>query len=118
MITHVYGLTNDNWNESPITWNTAPNLAATTSTALNDISQNFITGIGTTAHIVGELTGVATARQMSIDVTDFVRDHPDQQITFMIAREVRFDGENVDDALTSLNLASKERGTDPARSCS
>ena len=39
---------------------------------------------------------------MSIDVTDFVRDHPDQQITFMIAREVRFDGENVDDALTSL----------------
>lgn len=113
MIAHVYGITNDNWNESAITWNTAPNLAATTSTALNDISQNFITGIGSTAHIVGELTGVATARQMSIDVTDFVRDHPDQQITFMIAREVRFDTENVDDALTSLNMASKERGTNP-----
>src|SRR5262249_29875604 len=96
-----------------ITWNTAPNLSATTSTALNDISQNFITGIGSTAHIVGELTGVATNRQMSIDVSDFVREHPDQQITFMIAREVRFDGENVDDALTSLNMASKERGFDP-----
>jgi hypothetical protein len=112
VIAHVYGLTNDNWTESGITWNTAPNLAATTSTALNDISQNFITGIGTTAHIVGELTGVAGARQMSIDVTDFVRDHPDQQITFMIAREVRFDTENVDDALTSLDIASKERGGD------
>src|SRR5207344_2428513 len=90
VIAHVYGLTNDNWNESSITWNTAPNLAATTSTALNAISQNFITGEGTTAQIVGEVTGVGTARQMSIDVTDFVREHPDQQITFMIAREVRF----------------------------
>jgi hypothetical protein len=50
---------------------------------------------------------------MSIDVTDFVRDHPDQQITFMIAREVRFDTENVDDGLTSLDLASKERGGVP-----
>ena len=28
VIAHVYGLTNDNWNESTITWNTAPNLAA------------------------------------------------------------------------------------------
>ncbi len=113
VIAHVYGLTSDNWNESSITWNTAPNLAATTSTALSTISQNFITGEGTTAHIVGELTGVATGRQMSVDVSDFIREHPDQQITFMIAREVRFDGENVDDALTSLNLASKERGTNP-----
>ncbi len=50
---------------------------------------------------------------MSIDVSDFVREHPDQQITFLIAREVRFDGENVDDALTSLNVAPKERGIDP-----
>lgn len=113
VIAHVYGLTNDNWNESSITWSTAPNLAATTSTALSDISQNFITGEGTTAHIVGEVTGIAGARQLSIDVTDFVRNHPDQQITFLIAREVRFDGENVDDALTSLDLASKERGAEP-----
>ena len=26
VIAHVYGLTNDNWNESTITWNNAPNL--------------------------------------------------------------------------------------------
>src|SRR4029077_3693810 len=64
VIAHVYGLTNDNWSESAITWNTAPNLAATTSTSLNDISQNFITGIGSTAHIVGEVTGVASGRQI------------------------------------------------------
>ncbi len=113
VITHVYGLTDNNWDEATITWNTAPNLSASNSTSLNDISQNFITDIGNTAHIVGELTAVATARQMSIDVTDFVRNHPDEQITFLIAREVRFDGENVDDSLTSLQLASRQRGTDP-----
>jgi hypothetical protein len=50
---------------------------------------------------------------MAIDVTSFLREHPDQELTFLIAREVRFDGENVDDDLTSLQLASKERGTEP-----
>jgi hypothetical protein len=115
VITHVYGITNDNWKESTITWNTAPNLSTSTSTntAINDISENFITGIGSTAHIVGELTGVAAGRLMSIDVSDFVRGHPDQQLSFLVTREVRWDGENVDDALTSLQMASKERGTDP-----
>jgi hypothetical protein len=113
VITHVYGLTNDAWSESSINWNNAPNLADSLGTAVDDISENFIEDIGNTAHIVGNLTGIATSRQLSIDVTSFVRDHPDQQVTFMIAREVRFDGENVDDALTSLRLASKERGTDP-----
>ena len=69
--------------------------------------------MGNTAHIVGHLTGIAASRMLSLDVTDFVRDHPDQEVTFLIAREVRYDGENVDDDLTSLRLASKERGTDP-----
>jgi hypothetical protein len=112
VIAHVYGLTNDNWNESSITWNNAPNLASNLGTAIDDISENFIEDIGNSAHIVGELTGIAAARQLSFDVTDFVRDHPDQQVTFLIAREVRFDGENVDDALTALRLASKEGGFD------
>jgi len=47
-----------------------------------------------------------------LDVTPFVQAHPDEQITFLIAREVRFDGENVDDSLTSLKLSSKESGVD------
>lgn len=112
VITHVYGLANDNWSESTINWNNAPNLADSLGTALDDISENFIENIGNSAHVVGHLTGIAASRQLSLDVTDFVRSHPDQQITFLIAREVRFDGENVDDTLTSLRLASKERGTD------
>jgi len=112
VIAHVYGILNDGWSESTINWNNAPNLADANG-AVSDIRDNFIEGIGITAKVVGHFTGIATSRELSIDVTSFVRDHPDQEITFLIAREVRFDGENVDDALTSLELASKERETDP-----
>jgi hypothetical protein len=113
VLAHVYALTNDAWTESTINWNNAPNLKDSVGTAVDDISENFLEGIGTSARFVGHFTGIATARQMSIDVTSFVRNHPNQEVTFLIAREVRFDGENVDDDLTSLQLASKERATTP-----
>jgi hypothetical protein len=50
---------------------------------------------------------------MAIDVTRFVRNHPNQEVTFLVAREVRVDGENVDDALAALRLASRENSTNP-----
>lgn len=112
VIAHVYGIADDAWNEGSINWNNAPNLASSTGTLVDDISENFIEGIGDTAKFVGHFTGIATSRTMSLDVTGFVRDHPDQEITFLIAREVRFDGEDVVDDLTSLLLASTERGAD------
>lgn len=109
VIAHVYGIVDDSWSEGTINWNNAPNLALTTGAA-NDISQNFVTGVGDTATVLGHLTGTQTARELMLDVTSFVREHPDQKLSILIAREVRFDGENVDDDLTSLKLASKERG--------
>ncbi len=111
VITHVYGLLSDNWDEETITWNNAPNLKDSLG-VVDDISHNFVEGVGVTADIVGHFTGTQTAHELMLDVTPFIAAHPDQQITFMIAREVRFDGENVDDALTSLKLASKESGVD------
>ena len=112
VIAHVYGIAGDAWDESTINWDNAPNLAASTGT-VDSIDDNFIEGVGATASVLGHFTGTPTAREMLLDVTSFVRDHADQQLTFMIAREVRFNGENVIDDLTSLKLASKERGTDP-----
>jgi len=110
VIAHVYGLASDQWSESTITWNNAPNLGATQNLGqVNDISQNFIEDVGGTATVLGHFTGTQTPGELMLDVTSFVKDHPDKQLTFLVAREVRFDGENVDDALTSLKLASKER---------
>ncbi|MBA4105965.1 MAG: hypothetical protein C0485_09420 [Pirellula sp.] len=109
VIAHVYGIVDDAWDESTITWSNAPNLADTAG-PVNDISHNFIEGIGESATVLGHLTGTHTSRELMLDVTSFVREHPDQKLSILIAREVRFDGENVDDDLASLKLASKERG--------
>jgi hypothetical protein len=111
VITHVYGILADEWDEETITWRTAPNLLVSNGGA-SDISHNFIRGMGTSATILGHFTGTQTARELAIDVTEFVREHPDQKLSFLVAREVRRDGEDVSAALTSLKLASKEQGFD------
>lgn len=111
VLAHVYGLTNDAWNEATLNWNNAPNLADSTTISLDSISENFIESVGSSAFFVGHFTGTAAERNLAIDVTRFLRDHPDQEVTFLVAIEVRFNGENVDDDLASLRLASKERGT-------
>lgn len=110
VIAHVYGIVDDDWDESTIIWANAPNLAASVSN-VSDIADNFIEEIGETATFVGHLTGRKPASDMMLDVTDFLREHPDQKVSFLVAREVRFEGENVDDDLTNLQLASKERLT-------
>jgi hypothetical protein len=113
VIAHVYGIYNDGWDEQTITWNNAPNLGNPPGIGvLNSISQNFVEGVGTTADVVGEMTGISATRALMIDVTPFVKQHPDQKLSFLIAREIRFDGENVDDSFTSLRLSSKESGVD------
>ncbi len=108
---HVYAVANDNWSELQITWDSAPNLADAAG-VLDSISDNFIEGINDTAEFVGHLTADQNLQLLSVDVTDFVRGHADDQVTFLIAREVRFDGEDVGDQLSYLRFASKERAGD------
>lgn len=109
----VYGLLNDKWREGDVTWRNAPNLADSAG-KIDDISQNFIEGVGESAEIVGHLTGRKQSRPepLMLDVTRWVQAHSDQQLTFAIARQVRFDGESVSDAAEALKLASKEAGED------
>jgi hypothetical protein len=114
-ITHVYGLDNDSWSETTVTGATAPNLAFHDGPT-TQVAHNFVTGIGETAHIVGHFTGRATAASLSIDVSDYVRKHPDRTLTFLVLREVRFDASSTTDAdgdeLTTQNrslwMASRE----------
>lgn len=110
-LAQVYGLLDDDWQEEKITWANAPNLADAVG-KIDDISHNFIEGVGESAEIVGHFTGKKQSRPepLLLDVTPFVRAHPDRRITFAIVRQVRFDGENVDDKLEALHMASKEAG--------
>ena len=102
-IVHVYVVADSAWSESDITWETAANLKNTS--ASKKISDNFISGINETAEFVGHLSAHKNSDSAMLDVTDFVRNHEGRNVTFLLVREVRMEGENVD---REIRFASKE----------
>ncbi|MGI8967448.1 MAG: hypothetical protein ACR2H1_15370, partial [Limisphaerales bacterium] len=102
---HVYGITNNTWSQSTLSWNNAQNLAQNISPGTN-YSNNFLLGAGISAEIVGQLvaTGNVPAERL-IDVTDFVRRHPGT-VSFLLVRPVGFFGDAQDN--DSLSIISTE----------
>jgi hypothetical protein len=82
---HAYGISNDDWSESSITWNNAPNL---------DPNSSRMTGVGTGAFPVGHLSVDGTNQIVRMDVTDYVKKHPDSILSFTLIREERYDGDD------------------------
>ncbi|QDS97008.1 CBM96 family carbohydrate-binding protein [Adhaeretor mobilis] len=107
---HVYGIVGDNWDESSITWAMTNNLFETTGT-VTEIADNFITGVGDTAEFLGHLTLSQSFESVALDVTDFLQLNGDQQVNFLISREVRFDGEDVDRSLGAIRFDSKDNSS-------
>lgn len=108
-IAHVYGLDDDDWGESKITWENSANLKEAAGDA-RKISDNFVDGINETAHFVGHLTANKKSSSVFLDVTDFVRNHNDKKVTFLLAREVRIDGEKVDGEMAFASKEDSKRG--------
>jgi hypothetical protein len=104
---HVYALTNDSWSENTITWNNAPNLADLDSA---------VTGVATSAFPVGQLTFDNTQNEWGIDLTTFLRQHPqvfdDGTLTLALVREQRF-ANDVDPNFSWVDLKTKESGIAP-----
>jgi hypothetical protein len=104
---HVYALTDDAWSENTITWNNAPNLA--------DLDPK-VTDVATSAFPVGHLTFGNTEAEYGIDLTDFLRLHPqlvdDGALTLALVREERFTSD-ADPALSYVELKMKESGIAP-----
>ena len=102
---HVYALAGDNWDESTINWNNAPNLAGATDAKL--------TGVGSTAFPVGHLTFDNAINEWGVDLTDFLRQHPglfdDGALSFALVREERFTND-VDAADSFVELWTRESG--------
>jgi Lysophospholipase L1 and related esterases len=92
-VLHVYGLNNDSWTETGITWNNAPN---------NNTSGYGLTGTGITD--VGSVTNLAITTY-EIDVTSYVTAQTDKIVTFAIVT----DTSDVDagDAITSREGTNK-----------
>jgi hypothetical protein len=93
---HVYGLANNNWSQSAIAWANAPNLAQNIPPGSN-YTNNFLLGAGDSASMLGQLVADALPADHTVEVTDFVREAPGDDVSFLLAREVRFYGDVQDD---------------------
>jgi autotransporter-associated beta strand protein len=99
-ICHVYGITNNSWRQAPsgtnpgITWSNAPNISQLIHPASRStIDQNFVTGVGASADIVGQFVATGSASTLTIDVSRWVAERVvagDTSVSFMITRDVRF----------------------------
>ncbi|TWU54699.1 hypothetical protein Poly51_34180 [Rubripirellula tenax] len=107
---HVYGIIGDEWDETTITWGMTDNLGESTGTATL-VADNFILGIGETAEFLGHLTVSQSLESVALDVTGFMQHYSDQRVQFLIAREVRFDGENVDRSVGAIRFDSKDNAS-------
>ena len=111
IICHVYGLTSGSWSESKLKWSNAPNINNSSSygTLTGLIDENYTTGIGTTAEIVGQIAATGTEKLLALDVSRWVREQiaaGATSVSFMITRDFRFDGDM--DSTHSLKLRSSE----------
>jgi len=116
IVCHVYGITNTAWRQATsgsaagITWSTAPNISQSSHpTTRTTISQNYLSGVGTSADIIGQFAATGTTTTLSVDVSRWIAERVaagDTSVSFMITRDVRFDGDF--DNLHSLAITSRE----------
>jgi hypothetical protein len=85
-VLHVYGIKNDAWTETEINWSNAPHLLGAADARLGSDA--------THGHPlpVGQLTWDASVNEWGIEITDFVREHPDLDLSFVVIREERWYG--------------------------
>ena len=91
----VYGITNNNWSSSSVTWSTAPNLAQNVAAGVG-YANNYVVGVGdmtggiagaNSAQLQGQLvTGPGSFPGKSIDVTGFVKSAMGTNVSFLLAR--------------------------------
>lgn len=88
---HVHGLDEDGWEESTVTWGSAPNLRQNLA-AGSQIRHAVTLGGGTSAHFQGQWQAnpgpAATAR---LDVTGFFRAQSDRKLSFLVVQDPRWD---------------------------
>lgn len=92
---HVYGITDDSWSESAITWNNSPN---------HDLSGAKANGVGVTAFPLGVLTVGGTNGNARLNVTDFINEQlaGNKIVSLMLVREYKYDTDTADNARHAL----------------
>ncbi|MDF7822654.1 DNRLRE domain-containing protein [Pontiellaceae bacterium B12227] len=115
---HVYGLDDDSWSASSLTWDNAPNLLKGAATG-NLITNRVVDGQGESAYIQGQLVFPNESnKERFIDVTDFLKSQPGRDVSFMITQDPRWDVtlpslEVGDTQLGGQTIQSMESGSGP-----
>jgi len=109
VVTHVFGIRGDDWDEDTVTWNDVNNLLDVSQQRTRAlIADNFVTGISDTAEFLGHLTFSQNTGLVSLDITDYLNSNLDDDLRLLIAREVRVDGEAVDRSDGAVRFDSKD----------
>ena len=90
----VYGLDKSHWTESTITAENAPGVCRTVS-AVKQINFN--------SRPVAHMTFTKAATTCAVDVTDYLKEHPDQEVTFALIKEKKTPQDNYGAFTVTLN---------------
>lgn len=100
---HVYAIPNQSFDESLINWKTSP---------LLDQKEALINQVASKAFVAGELVFDEQQKNHYLDVTDVVKTHPSKNYTFVLIRETRELGDDIDKNRT-ITINSKESDHSP-----
>jgi hypothetical protein len=95
VLAYVYGIVSNNWTENSVTWASAPNLAQGIAPGTAFVN-NFVLGAGSSAFLLGQLVAGSTPAVYTIDVTAFLKSSSSSNVSFLLARGVRFLGDAQD----------------------
>ena len=101
----VYGLADDTWQELDLTAENAPGICRSVSATRRG-------AVTLASPPVGHMSFTNQGGFSEIDVTNFVREHTDNELTFLLIRELKWPGEDTDFA--GVELASREAPPDRA----
>ncbi len=99
---HVYGFPSEEWEETKLTWNNAPNL---------DRDEALIRNVGSDVFIAGQIAFDQNEKYRYLDVTRHVQDNPGG-ITFVLVRETRHIGDYGDKGRKVI-ISSRESDNKP-----
>lgn len=89
---HVYGLSNDSWNETSVSFSSLATALRQNVGSGSTIASNVIAGQGTVTRILGQvMTSGTSVTERLIDVTDFVTSQTDGLASFLLVQDHRWD---------------------------
>ncbi len=102
-LTHVYAIAAQEINEEKLTWENAP---------LLDSRESLLKSVGSKASIVGEIAFDGNEKEHILDVTKILMDKPAKPVTFVIIRETRQMGDDLDKE-KKVTISSRESAQSP-----